>query len=168
MTEKISELDPNLALLDELADYQRHALNAVQQGRRKLYILSDLLDDPVYNTDAFRDAVRNLAIKDRYSEVRILVKDIKPLVERGHRLLELARRLSSKVQLRKLTVPPLNNDQAYMIVDNATILYKHVDTVYNGYVDYAAAPKCKLLIEEFNKAWDMFGEVDPSLRYQLI
>lgn len=168
MAEHISETSPELILLDELEDFQKHALKAVSEGRRKVYILSTILDDSVYNTDEFRDALRDLVIQDRYCEARILVKDIKPVVEHGHRLLELARKLSSKVQMRKLNFVPRNSDQAYLIVDDTTLLYKHADDTYKGYVDYAARPKCKLLIEDFMNMWELYGEVDPSLRQQLI
>jgi hypothetical protein len=168
MVERVSETDSNLILLDELQDFQKHALQAVQEGYRRICIVSDILDEPVYNTDAFRDAVRNLAIRDRFCQVRILVKNIKPAVEHGHRLLELARRLSSKVEMRKLTVAPKDKDQGWLIVDNATLLCKYNDTTYNGYVDYDARPKCKVLLDEFKTLWELYGEVDPSLRYQLI
>jgi hypothetical protein len=168
MAATVSSNSPDLFLLDAPADFQAHALKAAQQGRRQLCILSTTLDAPLYNSDEFYDAVRILATRDRYCQVRFLVKDIKPMVEHGHRLLQLAHRLSGKVDIRKLTVEPQNADHAWMIVDEAVLLYKHDDAAYNGYADYAAAAKCKLLLEEFTNLWDMYGEEDPNLRQQLL
>ena len=168
MAAVISDTNPNLFLLDELADFQAHALKAVQQGQRQLCILSATLDEPLYNTDEFCDAVRVLATRDRYGQVRFLVKDVRPMVEHGHRLLHLARRLSGKVAVRKLTIAPRDTDDAWLIVDHATLLYKHDDAAYKGFADYAAAPKCKLLLEEFTELWDLYGEEDPNLRQQLL
>ena len=160
--------NPDFRLLETLADFQAHALKAVQSGRRHLCVLSETLDSPLYNTDEFRDAVRVLVTQDRYATARFLVKDIKPLVEHGHRLLQLARRLAGKVEVRKLTEPPQNDRCAWLIVDNATLLYKQDEAIYSGYVDYAAAPKCKLLLEEFTNLWELYGEEDPNLREQLM
>ncbi|MES2625400.1 MAG: hypothetical protein V4628_08985 [Pseudomonadota bacterium] len=168
MTAVISANNPNLLLLDELVDFQAQALKAVQQGRRQLCILSETLDDPLYNTDEFRDAVRLLVTQDRYAGAKFLVKDTTPLVEHGHRLLQLSRRLSGKVDIRKLTVAPQNTTHAWMTVDNNILLYKHDEGAYNGYIDYAAAPKCKLLLEEFINLWELYGEEDPNLRQQLL
>lgn len=163
-----SDNNPALLLLDELADFQAHALKLVQNGRRQLCIFSATLDAPLYNTDAFRDTVRIFATQDRYAHARILVKDTKPLIEHGHRLLQLARRLSGKVDIRRLTVEPQNNNHSWLIVDNDKLLYKHDEDAYQGYVDLAAAPKCKLFLEEFTNLWEVYGEEDPNLRQQLL
>ncbi len=168
MTVVVSDNNPNFFLLEELAAFRAHALKAVQQGRGQLCILCATLDAPLYNTDEFRDAVRTLVTHDRYGQARFLVKDIRPMIENGHRLLQLAHRLPGKVEVRKLTVAPMNTDSAWLVVDNATLLYKHDDATYNGYVDYAAAPKCKLLLEEFTNLWELYGEEDPNLRQQLL
>jgi hypothetical protein len=168
MTTVESDNNPDFHLLEALEAFRVHALKMVQQGRGQLCILSDTLDAPLYNTDEFRDAVRTLVTRDRYGQARFLVKDIRPMIEDGHRLLQLARRLPGKVDVRKLTQPPQNTDHAWMVVDNAILLYKHDDTAYHGYVDYAAAPKCKLLLEEFTNLWELYGEEDPNLRQQLL
>lgn len=164
----ISENNPNVLLLDELADFHLHALKMIREGRRQLCVLSATLDAPLYDTDEFRDAVRVFATQDRYAEARFLVKDTKPMIEHGHRLLQLARRLSGKVEVRRLTESPKNANHAWLIVDNAVLLYKHDEDAYNGYADYAAAAKCKLLLEEFTTLWELYGEEDPNLRQQLL
>lgn len=160
--------DDSLHRLDDLAALRQHALQCVQRGRRKLCILSNTLDPELYDRDEFRDALRDLVISDRYCEARILVKDIRPLVERGHRLLELSRRLSSKVLLRKLTVEPKLKDAGWMVVDTATLLFRHDEALHQGFVDYAAAPRCRQLLEEFTTLWELYGEADPALRQQLL
>lgn len=168
MTATTSKNNPNVLLLTELADFQVHALKMIREGHRQLCLLSATLDAPLYNTDEFRDAVRVFAIQDRYAQARILVKDTKPLIEHGHRLLQLARRLSGKVDIRRLTEAPQNTNHAWLMVDNSMLLYKHDEDAYNGYVDYAAAPKCKLLLEEFTNLWELYSEEDPNLRQQLL
>lgn len=168
MAAVVSENNPEVFLLDELADFQSHALKAVRGSRRQICALSETLDASVYDTDEFRDAVRVLITADRYARARFLVKDTKPMTEHGHRLLQLARRLGERVEIRRLTIQPRNNNHAWLVVDDATLLYKHDESAYLGYVDHSAASKCKLLVEEFNHLWELYGEEDPNLREQAL
>jgi len=106
MSEHTSEVDPNLILLDEFDDFAKHALQVVEASRREILILSKTFDPALYNTEAFYQQILDLARADRNRQVKILVKDIQPVVEQGHRILALARRLSSKVEIRKLLIKP--------------------------------------------------------------
>ena len=160
--------EASLVLLEGVEAFRERALAALRSGQRKVYLLSETLDPAVYDNDAFRDALRDLVIRDRYCRAFILVKDIQGVVERGHRLLELSRRLSSKVSMRRLTVMPRNKDEAYLIVGRHILLYKHDDRQYSGYLDPDAAPRCRSLVEEFTQLWNLYGEDHPSLRQQLI
>lgn len=168
MDQERTQHDDSLVLLEGMEAFREQALAALRSGQRKVYLLSETLDPAVYDTDEFRDALRDLVIRDRYCKAFILVKDIQPIVERGHRLLELSRRLSSKVSMRKLTVMPRNKDEGYLVAGRSTLLYKHDDHHYKGYLDTAAAPRCRSLVEEFTQLWDLYGEEHPSLRQQLI
>ncbi len=168
MAAVISEHNPCVILLNELTDFQGHALKAVRDGRRQLCMLSETLDAAVYDTDEFRDAIRIFITRDRYAQARFLVKDTRPMTEHGHRLLQLARRLGERIEIRRLTISPQNNNHAWLIVDDATLLYKHDESTYQGYFDHAATSKCRLLLEEFNHLWDLYGEEDPNLREQVL
>ncbi|MEX1032585.1 MAG: hypothetical protein WDZ30_04445 [Cellvibrionaceae bacterium] len=164
MKEIQSEVDENLILLEDGEAFAKHARQIVEQGRRELAILSSSLDPYIYDRTDFADLVSSLARGDRKAEVRIQVKDIRPLVERGHRLLKLARRLSSKVHIRKLLIEPENDTRAYLIGDRGLLLYKHDDTEYKGFANYRAGPEANALLDVFNHLWEQHSTVDPSLR----
>lgn len=168
MTETISETDNNLILLDEVTDYQHHALEIAKRTQRQLIILSQELDFPVYSQEALYSELIQLAKRDRQSQIAILVKDVRPLIERGHRLLQLARRMSSKVEIRKLLTEPENETCAYAIGDKQYLLYKHDDLHYQGFVNYSGAPESKSLLEEFSYLWEQHSYADPSLRQLVI
>ena len=164
MTETISETDSNLILIDELVDYQFHAVEVAKQTSRQLVILSQELDFPVYHQETLYSALIDVAKRDRQSHISILVKNIRPLIERGHWLLKLARRMPSKVEIRKLTAEPDNESRAYMIGDGRYLLYKHDDNLYQGFVNYNGAPESKPLLEEFVYLWEQHSDNHPSLR----
>jgi predicted GNAT family N-acyltransferase len=62
-------------------------LDLARQCRRQLRILSNSLDHELYHTNEFFDALSDLARRSRFSEIRLLIVDNRPLVQRGHLLL---------------------------------------------------------------------------------
>ncbi len=168
MAEHTSEIDTNLSLIDELDDFSRHSLQVVESSRREVLLLSKTLDPAIYDNELFYQGILDLARRDRNVQVKILVKDIKPLVQHGHRILNLARRLSSKIEIRKLLIKPEKDSITYLIGDRKHLLYMHEDQVYNGFVNYEAAQESKSLADEFTYLWDKHSELDPALRTVLL
>ncbi len=130
--------------------------------------MSKTLDPAIYNSEDFYQHILDLARGDRNTQVKILVKDIQPVVEQGHRLLELARRLSTKVEMRKLLIKPAKDTICYLIGDRKDLLYMHEDQIYSGFVHYDAAQECKVLADEFSHLWEKYSEQDPALRSMLL
>lgn len=166
-----SSTSKDLFLLDSAQDLREHALDLASRGRRQLKILSQRLDPTLYDNDNFASAVSFLARYHRSSSVQILVKDTKPLIERGHSLIRLAQRLPSKVEIRLLKQEtrqePDNNAMGFMLVDSDGLLYINDDNAHRaetrGFANYAAAPEMKSLNEVFQRLWQC-SEPDPNLR----
>jgi hypothetical protein len=164
MSETPSSVDEHLLLLEGLETYRKHALQIIKQSRRHLYLLTRILDFPLYNHPDIETAISQLARSDRNAEVRILVKNIQPLVERDHCLLQLARRLPSKIKLRKLLIEPENDERAYLIGDKDLLLYQHDDREYSGFANYRAGPEIVNIMEEFSYLWQRQSADDVNLR----
>ncbi len=77
-----------------------------ESARRQLFIQSPSLDYEVFDNGELADSISKLVRSSRQTEVRILINDPRPLVTRGHRLLELARRLPSSVRIQTLAEHP--------------------------------------------------------------
>lgn len=164
MKEVQSEASEHLFLLEDVAAFAKHARQVVEQSARHICILSESLDPALYDQDDLVDLVSQLARSDRNAQVRILVKDIRPLLERGHKLLTLSRRLSSKVHIRKLLLDPEDKSHSYLISDRGLLLYMHEEGSYQGFADYDAAPRVRQLLEDFNRLWEQHSELSPDLR----
>lgn len=160
---KVSEASSALFLLEGLSDFQEHALTLATQANRSIAILSRDLDTPVYGSQEFVDAISILARSSRNTQIQILVKNTKPLVESGHKLARLSQRLSSKITLRKLTVEPDDKDMGFMLSDTAAVLYKNDDAVYKGFANIDAAVEVKRLRDVFEYIWQ-YGEPEPELQ----
>lgn len=166
-----SNISKDLYLLDNIQDLKEHAQALASQGRRQLKILSQRLDPQLYDHASFADTVSSLARYHRSSLVQILVKDTKPLLERGHTLIRLAQRLPSKVEIRLLKEETRqeadNTAMAFMIVDSDGLLYINDDSAHlteaRGFANYAAGPEVKRFNETFERLWQS-SEPDPNLR----
>jgi len=164
MAETVSSTDENLILLDGRDSFSKHTRKILSETRRDVVILSDNLDFNIYDQKSIAEAITQIITNDRHASIKILVKDIRPLVERGHHLLNIARRLSSKVKLRKLLLEPENKSHAFLIGDGSRLLYQHEDEQHVGFVNYKARPESKKLLREFIFLWEQHSEEDPSLR----
>ncbi len=100
------------------------AVELTQSASRYLCILSPTLDHAVFDSEALAGAIGALARDSRQTLIRILIQDARPLVTRGHRLLQLSRRMPSKVELRKLAEHPEWRGETIVIRDRDGVLYR--------------------------------------------
>jgi hypothetical protein len=139
------------------------AAELASTARRHLRIYSYQLDHEVFDSPDMADALSALARRSRYSEIRILVSDARPMVQRGHRLLQLARRLSSIVHIRVLAEHPELPDSTYLVRDNNGVIYKPDDIGRTGFFESDSRASAKKFVEGFDALWRL-GERDPRLR----
>lgn len=164
MTETVSTTDENLIQLEGEAAFLKHTLTIAEQSRRDVFILSDELDRAIFHNPDIVSALSSFVRQDRRCNIKILVKNVKPVVERTHGLLTLARRISSKITIKKLLLDPQDTANAYMIGDSRYLLYKHSDKEYLGFVNYAAGPESNKLLEEFMYLWEQHSIIDQELK----
>lgn len=157
-----SKTSQDLWLLSSLNDFQEHSAKMLGDCRRKLQILSDTLDENIYGHTSLVDAISQLARSGHQVDIQILVRDFRPAIESGHKLLRLAQRLSSKIQLKKMTQQPQDTEMAFMICDMSGLVFQNDKTIYKGFANYKAAPEIKSLRDEFIYLWER-AEVEKEL-----
>ncbi len=152
-----------LVRLQTTDEFRTLSLELVQNARYSLIIFSEDLEDWLYDNDAFADAVMALVQKQRNTSVRLLVRDTKLLIERGHRLLRLSHRAAEYIQIRKLPTTLSEKFPNYLITDDNGLLFRPdpQDTQGIGYHDYRA--RVKPLLEEFKLLWSR-ATTPPDLR----
>ncbi len=158
-----SSVSDDLLLLEGIDDFREQALALAGTAVESLDILSRDLDFPIYDQAPFVEEVSRLARRSRYARVRILVKDTRPLIERGHALARLAQRLPSKIGLRKLVIEPDDQDMGFLICDRHGLLYKNDDSEHKGFVNFSAAAEVRKLSDIYEHIWQ-HGKPEPRLR----
>lgn len=139
------------------------AVELCNEARRTIRILSPDLDHQVFDSEALCDNISALARRSRYSDVRILVKDTRSLVQRGHRLLELSRRIPSLVHIQVLADHPEMNDDTMVIRDMDGLLFKPGDSEHQGIFEPDSKARTQSYIERFDELWERSAS-DPQLR----
>ncbi len=139
------------------------ALQLARSASRNLRIYSFYLDHDVFDNEEFADAVSALARSGRYSDIRILISDPRPLVSRGHRLLQLARRLSSSIAIRVLAEHPELPEATYVVRDTDGVVYKPDERSRDGFFEPDSRASAKKFVDGFDNLW-RWGERDPRLR----
>lgn len=129
------------------------AVELAESAARHIRILSPQLDHAVFDNRELADALSRLARRGRESLVRILVSDSRPVVHRGHRLLELARRLPSKVKLQKLAEHPEWKGETIVTRDTDGVLYKPGDADHAAFYEPASRASTRRHVELFEELW---------------
>jgi predicted GNAT family N-acyltransferase len=150
--------DAGLLRLDSAA-LAAHAVAALaSQARRELTVLTPDLEPRLYDQRPFLDAVRRLALErpDRLP-VRILLLDAEPAIRRDHRLIELARRLSSAVRIGAVPDELAAQTDAYLLADDLGYCLRRRTDPNTHVVDFAAPARVRALRRDFDAIWEQAG-----------
>ena len=129
------------------------AVRLCDSARRHICILSPRLDHRVFDQADLVYALSGLARRGPQSEIRILVANPEPIIQRGHRLLELARRLPSVLQLHKLAEHPSWRGETLVLRDNDGALVKPLETDQQAFYEPDSRARCSQYSELFNELW---------------
>lgn len=128
--------------------------SVVGQAGQRIWLYDRLLSHDLYDRHRFRDLISTLARRHRLSDVRLLIHDDKPLVKRRHQLVELMRRLPSRMELRLVNTDYPVADQPFALVDREGVVYRHNFDKPEGFATFADGGRVKLLSEDFQRMWD--------------
>lgn len=154
--------DDDLFNLIKPEDHQIHATSMVRQAKRTLCLLTYDLDPILYDTDTFHDAVKQLAMRSKFSRIRILLQDNTLVVQQGHRLIELAQRLPSIIEIRKPTDVYLEIEENYLLVDDCGYIHKQQASNLKATARYNNRQFVRRLQSQFDEAWE-YGIPDREL-----
>lgn len=131
-----------------------HALALIQQVRRSLCLYSPDLEPWLYHHSSIQQACSRFLLAHPRNRLRILLEDSTRAVKDGHRLLTLARRLTSNVHIRKLSPDYPREDGAYLIADKTGLLIRPRSDQCNGHALYNDPGAVRLCQTQFDQAWE--------------
>ncbi|MFK7913619.1 MAG: GNAT family N-acetyltransferase [Pseudomonadales bacterium] len=137
--------------------------DSLAEPARKLSLLSPDLDHHLFDIDSVAAAVSRFARSAPGCELRILIYSSRLVVARGHRLLELMRRLDSKISIRKVPSEYAKDERSFVVWDQQGYwLLPNADD-YQGLATAADPVMATRLQERFDYLWER-SRTDPDLR----
>jgi predicted GNAT family N-acyltransferase len=110
---------------EELIDVTRQLLSG---ARHSMCVLVRELHPLLLNDTACLVELRRLAISGRGASIRVIAQDLTRAMQEGMRLLELAQRLSSVIEMRRPVEPAdLAYGSAFMCVDSCGYLFRPLE-----------------------------------------
>lgn len=134
-----------------------------QQAARRMELLTYDLDAMLYDQLPFVDAVKQLCLLNRNSQVSILLQNNEPVQKQGHRLLELARRIPSRIAIRRPHADYLNHQENFLLADRIGYLRRRRSSRYHGEINFFDRLETERLGDFFREVWDC-SEADIDLR----
>lgn len=148
-------------LLQTIAENRKMALAMAEQGHQSILIMSRSLEGPIYGTSPFIEAMSRLVRSNRNAYARILVAESGGIDTQGHRLVELSQKLSSAVQIRRLSETHREFNQAFLVVDSRGFIFRNAADRYDAECSFNQPRRARALRKLFQDMWDA-AEIDPS------
>jgi hypothetical protein len=149
--------------LHDARDHRLVCAHMLAQVRRELCLLSRDLDKAIYDQAAFLAGLKNLALLSRFSRIRILLQDPTRTVQRGHRIIELARRLPSSIEIRVPHSDWLDHPESFLLADRYGCVHRTLSTYYEGTADYYAPLWVQRLQSRVEEIWES-AQVDTEMQ----
>ena len=133
--------------------FDEYTVQLCASASRYVCILSPRLDHLVFDSESLVEALSALARRSRQTQVRILISDSRAVVGRGHRLLQLARRLPSTVHIHKLAEHPNWNGETLVIRDRDGVLFKPGGSEHDAFFEAHSRAATEQHLELFEDLW---------------
>ena len=142
----------------------RHATELMTgQAQTSLDIFSRDLDPFLYDNEAFLDALSRLCLRNRQASIRFLVQDPATPIKRGHRLIELGRKLSSSIELRQPHQDYQHFNDAYLVADRCGLIHRSLADRFEGTANFYAPVDAHRKLDFFTEVWER-SESHPEFR----
>jgi len=149
--------------VERLAEASAVAHALAVQAQRTLLLHTEDLEPDIYDDCAFLDAVSRLARDHSQSRIWILIHDARKVVQHGHRLIEIARRLSSTIQLRRPAPQYRNKHESFLLADDCGYLYRPIAARYEGTANFHDPGKVADFKKYFMAVWER-SEPDEEIK----
>ncbi len=158
------EEDGATFVLTRYSQYPDHVVAMASQVTRRICIFSQDFDSAVLDHDNVVDTISQFARGHaRVAQVHILVQRPETAIRQGHRLVELARRLPSFVQIHRPAEQHRNVADAFITFDSNGYLHRELGDRPEGSGCYADSLRTLELVRKFDELWAM-SEVESEFR----
>ena len=124
------------SILTTVDEYRAAVAEIATRAQRGLAIYTPDLEPQLYDHDLFLEPMKRLVLARSHARVRVLISDPGRVVREGNRFLQMARRLTSYLDLRNVSSEFRGNPCAFIVADDRAIAYRQQASRWDGIVDF--------------------------------
>jgi hypothetical protein len=155
--------EDNYKRLETLADNREASVAVANAAKRELVLFSHDLEPLLYDKDEFIKALQSLVTRSRMSRIRIVSIDPGASIRAGHRIVGLAQRFSSYMEVRRASRDHALLALTFLVADEEAVLYRPIANQYEGYADLRAPLEARGFLRQFEEIWEK-AEPDSEFR----
>jgi hypothetical protein len=159
--------DNELLYLHDSEHYAEVVLSMSRQAHQHIRLFTLDLDRRLFGSPEVVEAFTQLATSSSRAYIQILLQSSADLVHHSHRLLDLARRISSYIEIRVADVMHQNILENFYLFDEEGWVKRSHREQYVGEANFHDARGVRDFEHRFKMMWDR-GEPDPQLRRMTI
>ncbi len=145
--------DSDDIILETSEENMLAAINLADQAQFTVDIFSRNLDQQIYDNRAFIDAVKRFILSSPRSQIRILVIDPNVAIKHGHQLIELSRRFTSYMEIRKVHEHYASSPEAFMTVDGRGFIHRKLASRFDAIASFNNPEHASTLTHQFDEVW---------------
>ncbi|PHS15664.1 MAG: hypothetical protein COA86_13355 [Kangiella sp.] len=152
--EKSTHLAPLAPLnIQSFESLKLATLNLFKQSKRLIQIYSFSLDKRILNNREIELTMTKLLRTSRYAKIQCLIYDEKELQGFDHRIVSLAQRFTSFIEIRVIPEDLKNTNAGYYIVDKQFMIYRSNRENYEALLFKQRQIEVKDKIKHFEDVW---------------
>lgn len=146
--------DDNTVTFDSREHAEQHALKLIQQAHQEICFFGPLIDPVLLDNDPVIEQISEFARHSTRSKIRIVVFDTRKNIAQSHRLIPLAQRLTSKIEIRIAKQQHQQLRSLYLLIDSNAALYCPNAERYKGRVETQTSAAVRDMQQLFEEIWN--------------
>jgi hypothetical protein len=151
------------SILTTLDEYRAAVAELATRAQRSLSIYTPDLEPQLYDQDCFLEPMKRLVLARSHARLRVLISDPARAAREGNRFMQMARRLTSYIDLRNVSPEYRGNPCSFIIADDKAIAYRQQCSRWDGIVEFNDIAVVRRYLGYFDEAWAE-SMIQPELR----
>ncbi len=128
-------------------------VDCIARARREILICSPMLDPAFYNRAAPVEALGHFIARRASNRIRVVVEDTEHMLLADVRLVELARRFSDMILIRRLGEPHRGLAEMFLVADGEHCLHQRDIASLDATLDFHTPRLASPLAHRFEAIW---------------
>ena len=141
-------------VFDSRMEVRSLAVALAAQAQRSLLLHTHDLEAVIFDQLPFLEAVQGMVRRHRDSCFHILLQDGHGAIRNGNRLIELSRRLSTGIEIRRPQAEYLDFPETFLLADDTGYLHRPLYSRYEGTAGFNNPSMTLRLKRYFTEVWE--------------